>query len=70
VTGFIVEDEKQAIAAVHRVEELDRRKIRSRFEERFAARRMAKEYEALYRKLAAAEAPQARARLDIQPPGT
>ena len=26
VTGFIVEDKKQAIAAVHRVEELDRRK--------------------------------------------
>jgi hypothetical protein len=59
VTGFIVEDEKQAIAAVHRVEELDRRKIRSRFEERFSARRMAKEYEGLYRKLAVAEAPPA-----------
>src|ERR1700731_2249172 len=56
VTGFIVEDEKQAIAAVHRLEELDRRKIRSRFEERFSARRMAKEYEGLYRKLAAAKA--------------
>ena len=66
VTGFIVENEKQAIAAVHRLEQLDRRKIRSRFEERFSARRMAKEYEGLYRRLAA-DAPQASARLDIQP---
>jgi glycosyltransferase involved in cell wall biosynthesis len=66
VTGFIVENETQAIAAVHRLEQLDRRKIRSRFEERFSATRMAKEYEGLYRKLAA-DAPQARARLDTQP---
>jgi glycosyltransferase involved in cell wall biosynthesis len=70
VTGFIVEDEKQAIAAVHRLEQLDRREIRPRFEERFSARRMAKEYEGLYRKLAVAEAPPAGARLDIQPSGT
>ena len=69
VTGFIVEDEKQAIAAVHQVEQLDRRKIRSRFEERFAAKRMAKEYEGVYRKLAA-KTSSASARLDIQPLGT
>ena len=45
VTGFIVEDEEQAIAAVNRLGQLDRRTIRSRFEERFSARRMAKEYD-------------------------
>jgi hypothetical protein len=46
---------------VHRVAQLDRRKIRSRFEERFSARLMAKKYEALYRKLTAAEASEASA---------
>jgi glycosyltransferase involved in cell wall biosynthesis len=50
VTGFIVEDEEQAVAAVHRLGRLDRRKIRSRFEERFSAHRMAREYENQYRK--------------------
>ena len=52
VTGFIVENEEQAISAVHRLEQLDRRTIRSRFEERFSATRMAKAYEGLYRQLA------------------
>ena len=70
VTGFIVDDEAEAIAAVNRLEQLDRRKIRSRFEERFSARRMAKEYEGLYQKLAAAKAPQAGACLDILPSAT
>jgi glycosyltransferase involved in cell wall biosynthesis len=55
VTGFIVENEEQAVAAVHRVGQLDRRKIRSRFEERFSARRMATEYENQYRKLIVAK---------------
>jgi len=54
VTGFIVDNAEQAIAAVHRLGQLDRRKIRARFEERFSACRMAKEYESQYRKLIAA----------------
>jgi glycosyltransferase involved in cell wall biosynthesis len=53
VTGFIVDNEKQAVAAVHRLGSLDRRKIRARFEDRFSAKRMAKDYERQYRKLAA-----------------
>jgi glycosyltransferase involved in cell wall biosynthesis len=53
VTGFIVDNEKQAVAAVHRLDSLDRRKIRARFEDRFSAKRMAKDYERQYRKLAA-----------------
>ena len=51
VTGFIVENEEHAVAAVHRLDRLDRRKIRARFEELFSAHRMAKEYESKYRKL-------------------
>jgi glycosyltransferase involved in cell wall biosynthesis len=70
VTGFIVENEEQAVAAVHRLGRLDRRKIRTRFEERFTAKRMAKEYESQYRKLTAAVAPQESARCDIYPSQT
>jgi glycosyltransferase involved in cell wall biosynthesis len=44
VTGFIVDDEEQAVQAVGRLGELDRRKVRARFEERFTAKRMAREY--------------------------
>ncbi|WP_369725669.1 glycosyltransferase family 4 protein [Bradyrhizobium sp. LLZ17] len=53
VTGFIVDDEAQAISAVKELGRLDRRRIRARFEERFAASRMAREYEIQYRKLIA-----------------
>lgn len=51
VTGFIVENAEEAIAAVHRLDRLDRRGIRARFEERFSAQRMARAYEAQYEKL-------------------
>ena len=44
VTGFIVGDEVEAIQATKRVGELDRRKIRTRFETRFTVTRMAREY--------------------------
>jgi glycosyltransferase involved in cell wall biosynthesis len=44
VTGFIVEGEDDAAAAVGRLAELDRRTVRARFEERFSAKRMAQEY--------------------------
>lgn len=53
VTGFIVDGEQQAIEAVKQVIRLDRRKVRARFEERFAAIRMAREYENRYRELVA-----------------
>jgi glycosyltransferase involved in cell wall biosynthesis len=52
VTGSIVEDEKGAIGALDRVSLLSREEIRARFEQRFTARRMAKEYLAVYRSLA------------------
>ena len=44
ITGFVVEGETEATQAIKRLGELDRRKVRSRFEERFTARRMAIEY--------------------------
>lgn len=51
VTGFIVEDEISAVADVGRFPNLDRTKIRQRFEERFTARRMALDYMEAYRTL-------------------
>jgi len=54
-TGFIVEDELGACAAVSRLGRLSRERVRARFDERFTARRMAKDYLAVYRSLAAEE---------------
>jgi glycosyltransferase involved in cell wall biosynthesis len=54
VTGFVVEDELSAAAAVNNLTKLSRAAIRQRFEERFTSRRMAKDYLALYRRLASA----------------
>ena len=44
VTGFIVENETEAVQAVGALDRLDRRNIRRVFEQRFTARRMAQEY--------------------------
>jgi glycosyltransferase involved in cell wall biosynthesis len=55
VTGFVVEDETSAAAAVRKVPSLSRSVIRRRFEERFTARRMAEDYLRLYRKMADSE---------------
>ena len=60
VTGFIVEDDLGAIGAVQRLGELDRAKVRARFEERFTARRMAQEYLGVYRSLRDTSAPRLR----------
>jgi glycosyltransferase involved in cell wall biosynthesis len=56
VTGFIVESEEQAVAAVRRLGNLDRAAIRRAFENRFTARRMAKDYVGLYRQMIARKA--------------
>jgi glycosyltransferase involved in cell wall biosynthesis len=40
------------IEAIGRLGELDRRRVRARFEERFTARRMAQDYVALYDRIA------------------
>jgi glycosyltransferase involved in cell wall biosynthesis len=51
VTGFVVEDETSAVGAVRQLSRLSRVMIRQRFEQRFTARRMARDYLALYREL-------------------
>jgi glycosyltransferase involved in cell wall biosynthesis len=56
LTGFVVEDEKEALVATDRLSGLPRGAIRRRFEERFTARRMAREYLAVYRNLIEFEA--------------
>jgi glycosyltransferase involved in cell wall biosynthesis len=48
VTGFIVEDEIGAVAAVNRLARVPRERVRRHFEERFTSRRMAQQYVDLY----------------------
>ncbi|MCK1718299.1 glycosyltransferase family 4 protein [Bradyrhizobium sp. 141] len=51
VTGFIVENEGEAAAAVAQLASLDRRRVRAKFEERFTARRMAEDYVRHYQQM-------------------
>ena len=57
VTGFIVETDDEAAAAVQRLRKLDRARVRRVFDERFTARRMADNYVNVYRRLIAREQP-------------
>src|ERR1700754_1798117 len=57
LTGCIVEDEISAVAAVGRLANLDRAAVRTQFEKRFTARRMALDYLAAYRGLMEAAQP-------------
>ena len=50
-TGFIVDGEDAAVSAVAMLGALDRHAIRTRFEERWCAARMADDYTAIYRRL-------------------
>jgi glycosyltransferase involved in cell wall biosynthesis len=51
VTGFIVDSIEESVAAIERLGELDRRRVRARFEERFTVERMTRDYVELYRGL-------------------
>ena len=51
VTGYIVDSEEEALAAVSNIERIDRRTVRAVFERRFAARTMARSYQDLYARL-------------------
>jgi glycosyltransferase involved in cell wall biosynthesis len=55
LSGFIVESMDTAVDAVRRIHRLDRAVVRRRFEQRFSAERMARDYLALYRALVAQE---------------
>jgi glycosyltransferase involved in cell wall biosynthesis len=60
VTGFVVEDETSAVAAVSQLANVSRAGVRQRFEERFSARRMATDYLSIYRELADQASPRLR----------
>ena len=51
VTGFIVHSEDEAVAALGRLNELDRTQVRATFDRRFTSRRMAEDYVNLYEEL-------------------
>jgi glycosyltransferase involved in cell wall biosynthesis len=53
LTGHIVDSIDEATVTLPRVMELDRRAVRRRFEERFTATRMAKDYVQVYKSLLA-----------------
>jgi glycosyltransferase involved in cell wall biosynthesis len=51
VSGFVVEDELSAIAAVKRLDTLSRKKVRAAFEARFSSKVMAANYVKVYEEL-------------------
>jgi glycosyltransferase involved in cell wall biosynthesis len=55
LTGFVVEDVDQAVVAVKKLDRLYRPSVRSRFEERFSATAMARDYVNIYKILAASD---------------
>ena len=61
VSGFVVENVDEAVAAFGRLDEIDRNGVRAQFEKRFTSRRMAEDYVKLYERLIAASRPQLRA---------
>ncbi|ATQ69879.1 MULTISPECIES: glycosyltransferase family 4 protein [Methylosinus] len=65
VTGCLVDTVSEAIAALGRVLALDRARVRRRFETRFSAARMARNYVALYRRLLGASGARPRAEQPI-----
>lgn len=51
ISGFVCEDVDEAVDAVERLDALDPESVREAFERRFSARRMARDYAALYREV-------------------
>jgi glycosyltransferase involved in cell wall biosynthesis len=60
VTGFIVDNEAEALEAIRRLPELDRRGVRAGFDQRFTAQRMAEDYVRHYELLLGSALPQSR----------
>jgi glycosyltransferase involved in cell wall biosynthesis len=69
VTGFVVESVDQAIQAVGRIGDLNRRKCRQVFENRFSASRMAHDYVALYKRLVERGSARTNGRVSAATPG-
>jgi glycosyltransferase involved in cell wall biosynthesis len=57
ITGYVVSGEDEAVEAIRRVGELDRRRVRAQFEKRFTSRRMAENYLEHYEALAVGRMP-------------
>lgn len=53
VTGFVIDSLDAAVDAVRRISMLDRHAVRARFEQRFSAQRMARDYLDVYARIAA-----------------
>lgn len=51
VTGFVIDSIEGAVDAVRRVSMLERAQVRARFEQRFSAERMARDYLEVYRRI-------------------
>jgi glycosyltransferase involved in cell wall biosynthesis len=62
VTGFIVQSLDEAVPAVKRLGEIDRKSVRAAFEHRFTVERMAHDYLSIYRSLPGARLGAARLR--------
>jgi len=60
ISGFVVDDEAGAVAAIARLPLVSRERIRCRFEERFSVERMVDEYLDVYRSLIAGRVSQSR----------
>lgn len=58
VTGFIVEDEAEAIDAIAQIPTLDRGRVRAAFERRFTSRHMAEAYRRCFQGLVGAVGPE------------
>ncbi len=61
VTGFVIENEAEAVAALGQLHRIDRAQVRRRFEQRWTARRMAEDYVDVYEELIQARQPRLRA---------
>lgn len=51
ITGFIVDSMEEALSAVNQLQGFDKRRVRQVFEDRFSAKRMAKDYVELYEEM-------------------
>jgi len=63
ITGFVV-DAEHALSGIDEISKLERRQIRARFEQRFTARRMARDYIRIYEMLLQSSAMQQQTRAD------
>jgi len=55
VSGFLAGSVEEAVGAVARLDEIDRKRVRTSFETRFTVERMARDYVSIYERLTAAE---------------